>query len=222
MLETAATSSIKCNNCGSIMTRAAASFTHELMYPVTKPSQTGHRHPKGPKTTFSQVLKKSVERDMSIQGWCQTCKTYRKTLNTKKRIDNIPSVLTLLAGSLNDESRRLWATPDWLPPEIGVIVKGGEFFCYEGEDLKFQLQRGYHNITVYSLMGVAINIDVDQGPAESHLVAVVNGTSGPHLLCRRGSSYKSQSRARSPRPNHVISGTFSTTSMSNLSPRKRH
>lgn len=160
------------------MSREGASFVHELMYPSGKNGQTGHRHSKAPKTTFSQVLKKSVERDMSIQGWCQTCKTYRKTLSTKKRIDSIPSVLTLLAGALNEDSRKLWATPGWLPTEIGVIVSGGDFFCYEGEDLKFQLQRGFHDISVYSLTGVAVNIDVDQSSMESHLVAVANGEFG--------------------------------------------
>jgi len=75
------------------------------------------------------------------------------------------------------EHRRLWATPGWLPEEIGVIVDQGQFFCYEGEDLKLHLQRGIHSIVVYSLIGMAINIEMDesQKPPKSHLVAAING-----------------------------------------------
>ena len=68
----------------------------------------------------------------------------------------------------------LWATPGWLPEEIGIIVEQGQFFCYEGEDLKLHLQRGMHNITVYSLIGMAINIESDQ-TQKPHLVSMVNG-----------------------------------------------
>lgn len=68
----------------------------------------------------------------------------------------------------------LWSTPGWLPEEIGIIVEQGQFFCYEGEDLKLHLQRGIHNITVYSLIGMAINIESGQ-TQKSHLVSMVNG-----------------------------------------------
>jgi hypothetical protein len=70
----------------------------------------------------------------------------------------------------------LWSTPGWLPEEIGIIVEQGQFFCYEGEDLKLHLQRGYHNITVYSLIGMAVNIE-SGNTQKAHLVAMVNGMS---------------------------------------------
>lgn len=90
------------------------------------------------------------------------------------------------------EQRMLWATPGWLPEEIGIIVDNGSFFCYQGEDLKLHLQRGVHNIQVYSLIGLSANIEsgspqkphlaalspvsVDTGSAQKpHLVAMVNG-----------------------------------------------
>ncbi|KAF4345953.1 pab-dependent poly(A)-specific ribonuclease subunit PAN2 [Fusarium beomiforme] len=69
--------------------------------------------------------------------------------------------------------RMLWSTPGWLPEEIGIIVEQGQFFCYEGEDLKLHIQRGIHNITVYSLTGMAINIESGQ-TQKSHLVSMVN------------------------------------------------
>ncbi|KAF7542629.1 hypothetical protein G7Z17_g11415 [Cylindrodendrum hubeiense] len=73
----------------------------------------------------------------------------------------------------NQDHRSLWSTPGWLPEEIGIIVEQGQFFCYEGEDLKLHLQRGMHNITVYSLIGMAINIESAQ-TQKSHLVSMVN------------------------------------------------
>jgi PAB-dependent poly(A)-specific ribonuclease subunit 2 len=74
----------------------------------------------------------------------------------------------------NPDAKSFWATPGWLPEEIGVIVDQGQFFCYQGEDLKLHLQRGIHNITVYSLIGLAADIDSGQHQ-KSHLVSLVNG-----------------------------------------------
>jgi PAB-dependent poly(A)-specific ribonuclease subunit 2 len=82
--------------------------------------------------------------------------------------------LTLNAAVTSIEHRRLWATPGWLPEEIGIIVDQGQFFCYEGEDLKLHLQRGIHHITVYSLTGLVVSIESDS-PQKTHLVSMVNG-----------------------------------------------
>jgi PAB-dependent poly(A)-specific ribonuclease subunit 2 len=82
-------------------------------------------------------------------------------------------VLVLTTAINNADHRHLWATPGWLPEEIGIIVDHGNFFCYEGEDLKLHLQRGIHNITVYSLTGLAVSIDGGQ-QQQSHLVAMAN------------------------------------------------
>lgn len=84
----------------------------------------------------------------------------------------------------------LWATPGWLPEEIGIIVEQGQFFCYEGEDLKLHLQRGIHNITVYSLIGTATNIENGQ-TQKPHLVSMVNG---PSTLLSESSQLTSYSR----------------------------
>lgn len=99
-------------------------------------------------------------------------------LSSRKVTHQLPVVLTLLAGNINDEQRRLWATPGWLPEEIGIIVANGEFFCYEGDELKSLLdrqQRGQfqHRMMVYSLTALAV--DIDTGLKESHLVTMANG-----------------------------------------------
>lgn len=115
----------------------------------------------------------SVEREVTNKGWCKTCHRYQN-LATRKTIQEIPSVMMLAAAISTAEHRHLWATPGWLPEEVGIIVDNGNLFCYEGEDLKLHLQRGIHNITVYSLTGLAVNIDGGK-QHQSHLVAMANG-----------------------------------------------
>jgi PAB-dependent poly(A)-specific ribonuclease subunit 2 len=80
----------------------------------------------------------------------------------------------LNAAITTNDAKQFWATPGWLPEEIGVIVDQGQFFCFQGEDLNHHLQRGAHNIRVYSLMGLAADIDSGQHQ-KSHLVSLVNG-----------------------------------------------
>lgn len=131
------------------------------------------RNNKIPRTTFSQVLKSSVERETTAKGWCSRCQRYQ-TIATRKTIHSVPDVLMLNTAIANADHRMLWNTPGWLPDEIGIIVEQGQFFCYEGEDLKLHLQRGIHNITVYSLIGMTISIESSHAQ-KPHLVAMVNG-----------------------------------------------
>jgi PAB-dependent poly(A)-specific ribonuclease subunit 2 len=92
----------------------------------------------------------------------------------RKAIHSVPQVLILNAAANAPEARQFWSTPGCLPEEIGVIIDQGQFFCYEGEDLKLHLQRGIHNIAVYSLIGFVADIDSGQHQ-KSHLVSLVNG-----------------------------------------------
>jgi len=151
----------------------AASFSLSNDRAANTKKKTGQRNPRVRSTTFSQVLKMSVERETTHKGWCSTCHRYQ-TLVSRKTIHRVPRVLMLTAGNINTERQQLWATPGWLPEEIGIIVDNGNFFCYEGEDLKLHLQRGIHNITVYSLTGLAVNIEGGQ-QQQSHMVAMANG-----------------------------------------------
>ncbi|KAF5000767.1 hypothetical protein FGRMN_1535 [Fusarium graminum] len=170
VLATSATTSIRCINCRSEYTRPGSTYVNDLLYP----SAVGGRNAKLPRTTFSQVLKNSVERETTSKGWCSRCQRYQ-TIATRKSIHSIPAVLMLNTAITNQEQRVLWSTPGWLPEEIGIIVEKGQFYCYEGEDLKLHLQRAAHNITVYSLTGMAINIESGQ-TQKSHLVSMVNVT----------------------------------------------
>ncbi|KAI0467541.1 PAB-dependent poly(A)-specific ribonuclease subunit PAN2 [Xylaria cf. heliscus] len=188
LFRTSAVSSIRCMNCRNENTKADVTMVNELIYPqnvgkagsfsvssdraANTKKKSGQRNPRVRGTTFSQVLKMSVERETTNKGWCNICHRYQ-TLATRKTIHEIPSVLMLTAAIHSTEHRHLWATPGWLPEEIGIIVDNGNFFCYEGEDLKLHLQRGIHNITVYSLTGLAVNIDGGK-QQQSHLVAMAN------------------------------------------------
>jgi PAB-dependent poly(A)-specific ribonuclease subunit 2 len=78
-------------------------------------------------------------------------------------------------GPASSEARQLWATPDWLPQEIGIIVEQGQFFCYEGQDLQLHLQRAVYPITVYELVGVVADV-ISGENQKPHLVSLVNGT----------------------------------------------
>lgn len=100
------------------------------------------------------------------------CKKYQ-SLQTKRNIDRAPPVLMLNACISTNEANHFWNSPGCLPEEIGIIISQGQFFCYQGEDLRLHLKRGAHNMTVYSLVGYAANIDIGHG--KPHLVSTING-----------------------------------------------
>ncbi|KAI9806554.1 MAG: poly(A)-specific ribonuclease [Piccolia ochrophora] len=168
-LATAALTSIRCVNCHTETVRPGGTYVNELVYP-SKHTLKSQAH--GVHCSFSQVLKASVERESQTRGWCDKCRRYQ-SLATRKTIQSIPEVLVINAAINRPEAKQLWAQPGWLPEEVGIIVEGGQLFCYEGEDLKLYLQRGLHNITVYRLIGVVADITSGDHQA-SHLVSVVN------------------------------------------------
>ena len=160
----------KCMYCRNVDSKQELSHVTELLYPPNRPPPRGG---KASRTTFSQVLKMSVEREMVQKGWCKSCQRYLN-VQMRRTIDStVPAVLALGAAVNTPEIRRLWATPGWLPEEIGIIVDQNQFFCYEGQDLRLHLQRGIHNITVYSLVGMVINIE-GTPPQKHHLAAMIN------------------------------------------------
>ncbi|KAK3994582.1 PAB-dependent poly(A)-specific ribonuclease subunit PAN2 [Cladorrhinum sp. PSN332] len=192
VLNTEATSKITCLNCRTDTTRFVGLHINDLMYPAQKPQQqagtqtssgplpsrgggnnnNNNNNNKGPKITFSQVLKMGVERENTGKGWCARCRRYQN-LSLRKTIHNVPAVLTINTSIMSADHRKLWETPNFLPEEIGIIVKDGQFFCFEGDDLRTHLMRGAHNITVYSLIGMVVNIE-HKPPGRPHLVGIVN------------------------------------------------
>lgn len=173
VLETSAVSHVKCINCKNEITKPETTLVNGLMYPPQKPNPRAGR---APRTIFSQALKMGVERETTSKGWCNCCERYQ-LVQMRRTIQSVPAVLAINTHITSPEHKALWATPGWLPEEIGVIVDQGQFFCFEGQDLKLHLQRGVHNMAVYSLIGMVVDVEESNGPKKkSHLVAMVNGT----------------------------------------------
>jgi PAB-dependent poly(A)-specific ribonuclease subunit 2 len=206
VLATSAVVTIKCMNCRSETTRPGTAQVNDLMYPPPKASARGGR---ATKTTFSQVLKMGVERETASKGWCSRCQRYQN-LQMRKTIHSVPAVLAVNTAISTPDHRRLWSMPGWLPEEIGIIVDQGQFFCFEGEDLKLHLQRGIHNITVYSLIGMVVNIE-SSSPQKTHLVGVINGEFGLLADPRNDRTDDLQLHMRMRQLLGRASGTCSTT-----------
>lgn len=193
-LTTGAITAIRCQHCANEMLKPGETLVHDMVYPpkvsvfnvdyqinfLTDQQQTVKHHPRAPKPSFSQILKQSVERQDQTRGWCDRCKRYQQ-LSTRKTIQSIPKVMMINAAIHSPDHKQLWAIPGWLPQEIGVIVSGGQFFCYEGQDLKLHLQRGVFDIVVYELVGVVCDISSGENQ-KSHLVSMINGESDKNVV----------------------------------------
>lgn len=168
-LNTTSVVNMVCTNCGTQTMRPSGTLTHDLVYP-SRP--TSKYHGRSPSVFFSSVLKSSVERQEQTRGWCDRCKRYQQ-LSSQKRIQGVAPVLVINAAAHTPEARQLWAKPNWLPREIGIIVEQGHFFCYEGRDLQHHLQRGAYKMAVYELIGVVADVSSEEHP-KSHLVSMIN------------------------------------------------
>ncbi|KKF96952.1 PAB-dependent poly(A)-specific ribonuclease subunit PAN2 [Ceratocystis platani] len=78
-----------------------------------------------------------------------------------------------MATDLLYPDMRFWCTPGFLPEEIGIVVDRGQVYCFEGADLKMFQQQGRHNIIIYSLIGMTLNIEGGHGN-KAHLVSMID------------------------------------------------
>jgi len=122
----------------------------------------------------------------------------------------------------SNEAKQLWAKPRWLPQEVGIIVDQGQFFCYEGQDLRMHLQRGVYKILVYELVGVVAEIHSGENQ-KPNLVSMINGEflellvpTDEYLLTFP------QYRLRLGRKRRRITGISLTTSSFARSPKRKH
>lgn len=168
VLETQARASMRCAQCANETVKSGKTFVNELVYPA----KHAVKSPRGPRPTFSQILKASVERQDQARGWCNKCNRYQQMVQ-HKTIQAIPDVLMLNTAIHSHEAKVLWSLPNWLPQEIGIIVEKGAFYCFEGRDLELHLQRGAYKIVVYELIGIVA--DINSGEHQKpHLVSVIN------------------------------------------------
>jgi PAB-dependent poly(A)-specific ribonuclease subunit 2 len=168
---------IKCAQCMHEQTRHEDVHGHELTYLPRLHNGRNGRNITPQRQTFSQVLKSSVERQEPTRGWCSRCRRYQQ-MNQRKQVQSVPLVMMINANVQTNDAKQLWATPGWLPSEIGIIVGNGQFFCYEGQDLQLHVQRKVHQIHVYELVGVVADVSSGENQ-KSHLVGMVNGKQDP-------------------------------------------
>lgn len=157
-----------CTTCGYEDSKDQVWYNHDLMYP---PRSAKHS-PRNIRHYFSRLLKDSVERYDQHRGWCMRCQGY-KAIRSRRALLRTPSVLMINTAIHTPDAKSLWATPGFLPKEIGIIVHDDQFYCYEGQDLQLHLQRRIYDITVYELTGVVADVTATEGQ-QSHLVSLIN------------------------------------------------
>jgi len=158
----------QCGHCNYEASQPKISYCHDLVYPPKLPKQS----PRPMRQYFSQVLKASIERCDMQRGWCSRCQGY-KPITSRRVIRSVPAVLTLNTAIHTAEAKQLWAAPGFLPKEVGIIVKDGLLYCYEGQDLRTHLQRRAFDITVYELVGSVADITLGDSK-KSHIVSTID------------------------------------------------
>lgn len=166
-LATIAAESIRCMFCRNEIVRPGNAYVNELIYPSIDPKQL-RRNP----FRFSQILKASIERETQNRGWCNICRRYQQVA-IRKTVERLPLVLMINAALTNPAHRQLWATPGWLPEEIGIMLNGGQVLCFEGEELRARLRNNPQGIVVYELVGLVAEIDIVEHQ-KPHLVSFIN------------------------------------------------
>ncbi|KAK0249232.1 poly(A)-specific ribonuclease [Friedmanniomyces endolithicus] len=160
----------RCMHCSYEDAKEQAWYSHDLIYPL-KPAKNS---PRSVRHSFTRLLQDSVHRYDQQRGYCNRCQGY-KPITSRRVVHTMPAALTINTAIHTPEARQLWATPGFLPQEIGIINANSQFYCYEGQDLQLHLQRRTHTIIVYQLVGFVA--DVAAGEAQkSHLVAVVDAS----------------------------------------------
>lgn len=167
-LSTFASESIRCMFCQNEIVRPGNSLVNELIYP---PFDFKHAR-RNPAFRFSNILRASIERETQNRGWCNYCRRYQQVA-IRKTVHRMPLVLIINAALNNPICRRLWTIPGWLPEAVGISLKGGQTFCFEGEDLRMQIEANAPGLVVYDLVGLVSEIDIPEHQ-KPHLVSFIN------------------------------------------------
>lgn len=166
-LATIASESIRCMFCRNEIIRPGNAFANELIYQAPDIKQAR----RSALMKFSTILKTSIERETQNRGWCNHCRRYQQVA-IRRTVHRMPPVLMLNTGPTN-HFRHLWATPGWLPEELGIIVENGQLHCFEGDDLRNRIQNKTPGLTVYELVGLVTEIDITEHQ-KPHLVSFIN------------------------------------------------
>lgn len=88
-------------------------------------------------------------------------------------MQKLPRVLMINAQSSNMDSKMFWAKPGWVPAEIGLNNKDGNFTTCQGDKLESALKQGVP-LAVYELVGFVAEIK-DDTEQNNHLVSFIDG-----------------------------------------------
>ncbi|QKX58719.1 uncharacterized protein TRUGW13939_05846 [Talaromyces rugulosus] len=166
-LATIASESIRCMFCRNEIIRPGNAFANELIYQAPDIKQAR----RSALMKFSTILKTSIERETQNRGWCNHCRRYQQVA-IRRTVHRMPPVLMLNTGPTN-HFRHLWATPGWLPEELGIVVENGQLHTFEGDDLRNRIQNKTPGLTVYELVGLVTEIDITEHQ-KPHLVSFIN------------------------------------------------
>ncbi|KAI9733955.1 MAG: poly(A)-specific ribonuclease [Cirrosporium novae-zelandiae] len=156
-----------CTYCRKEQLRADSSMVTDLIYAGLAEANNRRITP-----SFAQILKSTLQQEIQSRAFCENCKTYR-IMTRQRMVQAIPSVLMLNAHVTKPTEKALWARPNWLPQQIGVILTSGQVYVVEGEDIERSFEESIQNMEIYDLVGVVV--DVNGGDHQRpHLVSLVD------------------------------------------------
>lgn len=167
-LRTVAISKIRCANCFHETEKVSDPLVHDMIYTDVVPPKNVSQQ------SFSQVLKNTLGRLDGSRGWCSRCGKYQVS-HVRKIVESVPDVLMINTAIRDNYAKQLWARPNWLPSEIGIVLHEGRIHCYEGAEV--ESLTGRFPIQVYQLVGVVAEVRGDK--QKPHLVALANGEYHP-------------------------------------------
>ena len=99
---------------------------------------------------------------------------------SRRTITSTANVLIINSGlDKNPKSRSIWATPGWLPREIGVTTESGNLVCSEGDGLRpFRI---YRSTAIYELVGLVVDVKSTERQ-KHHLISFIDGALSHPLL----------------------------------------
>ncbi|KAL9623606.1 MAG: hypothetical protein Q9160_002062 [Pyrenula sp. 1 TL-2023] len=168
-LATVAKESIQCMVCRNEIVRPGTTYVNELIFPNHDLKLAG-RHAA---FKFSNILKASLERQSQSRGWCENCHRYQQQNFIRRNFQHLPYVLMINASLPNPKTRHIWALPNFLPPEIGILLQGDTLQILEGPDLLARQRSNTRNLVTYELVGYVAEVSGSDHD-RPHLVSVIN------------------------------------------------
>ena len=149
--------------------REISPFLIDLSYPkeISTKSQSN---------SFTQILEKSINKEIVTRAWCAECGKYQMTTQ-KKCLLKYPNFIFLNANIVSELELNLWINENsktpWLPEKFTVDLKNDKLVIVDSRDPKYDET----NLPVYELRASVAEIKISKGPG--HLVTHANVSTDP-------------------------------------------